>query len=862
MPAEADKAYDPVAVEASWRARWDQDSTNSFTLEELRTAERPFFNLMMFPYPSAEGLHVGNIYAFTGADVFGRFKRMQGHDVFEPIGFDAFGIHSENFALKTGVHPTELIPANVANFRRQLRRIGGMFDWDHTVDTTDPEYYKWTQWLFLQLFKHGLAEQKEAPVNWCPSCMTVLANEQVVVGACERCGTGVEQRFIRQWFFRITQYAERLLHNLKHIDWSDTTLKAQRNWIGRSDGAELHFPVAGTDRAADGGSAGEASRPGSPVDEPHTGNAGDRTDAGSTRITVFTTRPDTVFGATYVVLAPEHPLVDAVTSDGCREAVEAYRARTSAMDLVARKKIEKHKTGVFTGGYCVNPANDELVPIWIADYVLMGYGTGAIMAVPGHDERDFDFATTYDLPIPRVIAAPGEDADTPLAIAYEYPTGTLVNSGRYNGLDVDAAKRAIVADLAVRGFAEAKVTYRLHDWCISRQRYWGPPIPIIHCDRCGPVPVPEEDLPVVLPHVEDFRPDATGVSPLSRVREWYEVPCPSCGAGATRETDVSDTFLDSAWYFLRYPSTDFPDRPFDPEITRRWLPVDCYIGGNEHAVLHLLYSRFVVMALHDMGLLGFEEPYDQFRAHGLIIREGAKMSKSKGNVIIPDPIIERYGADTFRLYLMFLGPFVEGGDYQDQGISGPHGFLHRLWESVVAGEREADGGNAVDPAVEQKLHQTIARVTEQVGSLRYNTAIAAMMEFLNAARAGGRTPARAEIEPLVCLVAPFAPHIAEELWRRLGHEGSVFDGANWPAFDPAKAAERVARVAVQVNGRVRGTVSAPAGADTEAVVALARCEPNVARHLEGKEVRRTIHVPDRLLNFVVAEAAAVGGASG
>ena len=844
MPTESDKAYDPVAVEAAWRARWDRERTNSFTLEELLSAERPFFNLMMFPYPSAEGLHVGNIYAFTGADVFGRFKRMQGHDVFEPIGFDAFGIHSENFALKTGVHPTELIPANVANFRRQLRRIGGMFDWDHTVDTTDPGYYKWTQWLFLQLFRHGLAEQKEAPVNWCPSCMTVLANEQVIVGACERCGEGVEQRFIRQWFFRITRYAERLLHNLKHIDWSDTTLKAQRNWIGRSEGAELHFPIAEPNRTP--GRRDTAGEPG----------------AETARVTVFTTRPDTVFGATYVVLAPEHPLVDAVTSDACREEVEAYRARTRAMDLVARKKVEKHKTGVFTGGYCVNPANGEHVPVWIADYVLMGYGTGAIMAVPGHDERDFDFAHAFGLPVVRVIAAPGEDASTPLDIAYEYPTGTLVNSGRYDGLDVDAAKRAIVGDLEAGGFAEAKVTFRLHDWCISRQRYWGPPIPIIHCDACGPVPVPEEDLPVLLPHVDDFRPDASGVSPLSRIREWYEVPCPSCGGDATRETDVSDTFLDSAWYFLRYPSTDFPDRPFDPEITRRWLPVDCYIGGNEHAVLHLLYSRFVVMALHDMGLLHFEEPYDRFRAHGLIVREGAKMSKSKGNVIIPDPIIERYGADTFRVYLMFLGPFVEGGDYQDQGISGPHGFLHRLWESVMAGRHDGDAGTGPDPAVQQKLHQTIARVTEQVGGLRYNTAIAAMMEYLNAARAGGRKPARAEVEPLVCLVAPFAPHIAEELWRRLGHEESIFDGANWPEFDPVRAAERVARVAVQVNGRVRGTVSAPVGADREAVAALARREPNVARHLEGMEVRRIIHVPDRLLNFVIGEAVAVGSGSG
>ena len=829
MAKHADRTYDPVAIEREWQARWDRDGTNSFTLDELRTAERPFFNLMMFPYPSAEGLHVGNIYAFAGADVHGRFKRMQGYDVFEPIGFDAFGIHSENFALKAGVHPMDLIPGNVANFTRQLRRMGGMFDWAHTVDTTDAEYYKWTQWLFLQLFKHGLAEQKEAPVNWCPSDMTVLANEQVIVGACERCGTPVEQRFIRQWFMKITEYAGRLLDNLPHIDWSDTTRKAQRAWIRRSRGARIRFPVV------TGAGAGE--------------DGADRIE-----IPVFTTRPDTVFGATYMVLAPEHPMVDTVTTDARRAEVEAYCARTRAMDLVARQKVEKNKTGVFTGGYCINPATRESMPVWIADYVLMGYGTGAIMAVPGHDERDFDFATTYDLPIVRVVADEGEDADTPLAIAYEYPRGSLVNSGRYDGMSPSEAKSAIVDDLAAEGLAEAQVNYRLHDWCISRQRYWGPPIPIIHCDDCGPVPVPEEDLPVVLPRVDDFRPDDTGISPLARVRDWYEVPCPSCGRDATRETDVSDTFLDSAWYFLRYPSTDFDDRPFDDDITRRWLPVDTYIGGNEHAVLHLLYARFVTMALSDIGVLDFEEPFTQFRAHGLIIREGAKMSKSKGNVIVPDPIIEQYGADTFRVYLMFLGPFMAGGDYQDRGISGPHGFLHRLWESVVPQDGELPD-RTIDPDVERKLHRTIKRVTEQIADLRYNTAIAAMMEYLNAVRAGGRTPGRAEIEPLVRLIAPFAPHMAEELWERLGHEGSIFDGANWPAFDAAKAVEEEVRVAVQVNGKVRGTVSVPAGADRDAVTALAREEDNVARHLEGMEVRRVVHVPDRLLNFVVAREA-------
>jgi len=855
MSNSAPRAYDPAALEEKWQCQWDQDGTNTFALHELQSAERPFFNLMMFPYPSAEGLHVGNIYAFTGADVHGRFKRMQGYDVFEPIGFDAFGIHSENFALKTGVHPMELIPRNVANFRRQLRRMGGMFDWKHTVDTTDPRYYKWTQWLFVQLFKKGLVEQKEAPVNWCPSCKTVLANEQVVAGACERCATPVEQRRIRQWFFKITDYAERLLKNLEHIDWSSSTLKAQGNWIGRSEGAELRFPAATVRQGSGQGNSQEG---------PEARNL-DREGGPDAFVSVFTTRPDTVFGSTYVVLAPEHPMVDAITAESHRETVHDYRSRTKAMDLVARQKTDKDKTGVFTGGYCVNPATGRRVPVWVADYVLMGYGTGAIMAVPGHDQRDFEFASAFGLPIVPVVLPPGSPGsasesapsapDEPPARAYEAHVGTLVNSGRYNGMAVPDAKRAIVEDLAARGLAEAKVNYRLHDWCISRQRYWGPPIPIIHCEACGAVSVPEDQLPVELPYAEDFRPDESGISPLARVRDWYEVPCPECGGAAARETDVSDTFLDSSWYFLRYPSTDFSDRPFDEEITRRWLPVDMYIGGNEHAVLHLLYSRFVVMALHDMGWLEFEEPYDRFRAHGLIIREGAKMSKSKGNVIIPDAIIERYGADTFRLYLMFLGPFMEGGDYQDQGISGPYGFLHRLWESVVPPTGTLPN-ELPDPAAERKLHQTIKRVTDQIASLRYNTAIAAMMEYLNVVRAGGRTPRRSEVEPLVRLVAPFAPHIAEELWRRLGREGSIFEGANWPEYDPAKASEDHIRIAVQVNGRVRATVSAPPGTEEAAVAALARAEKNVARHLDGLEVRKIVHVPDRLLNFVAASGKA------
>ena len=827
MDNEDPKDYSPSAVERKWQQRWEERGTNRFTREQLRRAEAPFYNLMMFPYPSAEGLHVGNIYAFTGADVHGRFRRLRGEQVFEPIGFDAFGIHSENFALKQGVHPMDLIPANIKNFTRQLKRIGGMFDWAHVADTTDPAYYRWTQWIFIQLFKAGLAECKEAPVNWCPSCKTVLANEQVIAGACERCETPVEQRRIAQWFFRITDFAQRLLDNLEWLDWSETTRKAQQNWIGRSEGAELRFPLQ--------------PRGGERVPRP--AEAGRDWDI----IRVFTTRPDTVFGATYMVLAPEHPLVDELTMPEHRAAVDEYRDRSAAKDLVARKIETKEKTGVFTGACCINPATDEPIPVWIADYVLLEYGTGAIMAVPGHDQRDFDFAFAFGLPIRRVVAGPEEGPDTPLAEAWEGP-GTLVHSGEFDGLHVLEGKRRIVDWLATHGLAEWRINYRLHDWCISRQRYWGPPIPIVHCEQCGAVPVPEDQLPVVLPRVENFKPDDTGVSPLARDESWHRTSCPSCGGEARRETDVSDTFLDSGWYFLRYPSTDFDDRPFDPEITAKWLPIDTYIGGNEHAVLHLMYSRFLNMVLHDLGHLGFEEPFTKFRAHGLIIREGAKMSKSKGNVIVPDPIIEENGADTFRLYLMFIGPFEEGGDYRDEGIQGPYGFLHRLWDSVVFRE----DGAAPDPEVERKLHRTIEQVTEQLAELQYNTAIAALMEYLNAVRAGGRKAARAEVEPLIVMIAPFCPHVAEELWEQLGHAESIFEGANWPTWDEAKARADWVPIAVQVNGKLRGTVTADRGAPREAVEELARSDENVARYLDGAEVRRVVYVPERLVNFVVS----------
>jgi leucyl-tRNA synthetase len=820
--------YDPAAIERKWQAHWQSHGTNT---PDLAGGARPFYALMMFPYPSAEGLHVGNLFAFTGNDIHGRFQRLQGHTVFEPLGYDAFGIHSENFAIKVGVHPSELIPRNIANFRRQLQRAGLMVDWTHELSTTDPRYYKWTQWVFLQLFKQGLAYKKAAAVNWCPFDKTVLANEQVVGGACERCGTMVEQRFLEQWFFRITDYAARLLANLDTLDWSESTKAAQRNWIGKSEGAQVVFPVL--DAMVYGASTATAGLTGETATTPLT-------------VPVFTTRPDTIHGATYLVLAPEHPLVDQITTDAQRGAVDAYVAGAAKQDLVSRKTT-KEKSGVFTGAYATNPATSRPIPVWIADYVLMEYGTGAIMAVPGHDERDHEFARLYDLPIVQVVAS--GDSGVRVDVQAEAFTGTdgchLVNSSHFDGLSVAEAKGAIVDELAAKHAATPVVNFRLHDWCISRQRYWGPPIPIVYCDDCGTVPVPEAQLPVLLPDIEDFRPDDSGVSPLARHEEWYHTPCPQCHKGARRETDVSDTFLDSAWYFLRYPSSDRDDVPFDSALVKKWLPVTSYIGGNEHAVLHLLYSRFVTMVLKDAGHLDFEEPFTRFRAHGMIVREGAKMSKSKGNVVNPDQYIDEWGADAFRTYLMFLGPFEEGGDFRDKGISGVKRFLDRLWKSV----HEARATGEPDPGVRRKLHATIRKVGDDIERLSYNTAIAAMMEYMNAMRSGERTPHIDEVRPLVQLASPFAPHVAEELWSVMGGTTSVFD-AGWPAYDASLLVEDSVTMAVQVQGKTRGTITVSRTATQDDAMAAAMAEPGIAKFITGP-AKRVIFVPGRMLNVIV-----------
>ncbi|MFI5206603.1 MAG: leucine--tRNA ligase [Gemmatimonadales bacterium] len=807
--------YDPQSIEQKWQQRWDERGTNR---TDLAAARRPFYNLMMFPYPSAEGLHVGNVFAFTGADIYGRFCRLRGEDVFQPLGFDAFGIHSENFALRMGVHPAELIPRNIERFRKQLTRVGLMVDWRYELSTTDPAYYKWTQWIFLQLYKAGLAYRKRAAVNWCPKDKTVLANEQVIAGRCERCDTLVEQRLLDQWFFRITGYAGRLLDHLASLDWSQSTRTLQANWIGRSDGAELVFEVPG-----------------------------------GQRIGVFTTRPDTLFGATYLVLAPEHPAVDKVTTAERRHDVNAYRREVAGRDVVSRKVGDKEKSGVFTGAFARNPANGESIPVWIADYVLMEYGTGAIMAVPGHDERDFEFATRFGLPIVRVVAREGQDGRAPLAHAEpEIPGGHLVNSGGFDGMPFEEAKRAITTGLVAKGLAKPVVNYRIHDWCISRQRYWGPPIPIIYCDDCGPQPVPEKDLPVLLPQVADTRPDDSGTSPLARHESWYRVPCPKCGKTGRRETDVSDTFLDSAWYFLRYPSADRTDVPFDAALTKKWLPVHSYIGGNEHAVLHLLYSRFVAMALKDMGHVAFEEPFTKFRAHGTIVKDGAKMSKSRGNVVVPDKYIEQWGADTFRMYLMFLGPYQEGGDFRDSGISGIRRFLDKVWGLVAdltdGGRADGRTGGQDGDALTRLMHRTIQKVTRDTESLDYNTAISAMMEYVNALKAGA--PGIELVEPLVLMLAPYAPHFAEECWERLGHKTSVMD-ADWPAFDAALALEDEVEVVVQVNGKVRGRLKLARGTPEPAALAAATADAAVHKFLDGKAIRKTIFVQDKLVSLVV-----------
>jgi len=814
---------------------------------DLKGAKKPYYNLMMFPYPSAEGLHVGNVYAFTGSDIHGRFRRMQGKDVFEPIGFDSFGIHSENFAIQQGTHPKTQTEKNIKNFRKQLKQMGALFDWDHEVITSEPNYYKWTQWLFLQLYKAGLAYRAKAPVDWCPSCKTVLANEQVINGHCERCETTVVQKELEQWFFRITKYAEKLLKNLNWIDWSERTKIAQKNWIGKSHGAQIYFPIKNS----------------------------------KLKIEVFTTRPDTLFGTTYMVLAPEHPFVDELEDRITNWAeVRKYRTKAKRKNELERVELSKEKTGVELKGIkAINPVNKEELPIFIADYVLMSYGTGAIMAVPAHDERDFEFAKTFKLKITPVISpvdiatgehfrlvgkTPDEDPQKILKEILEGQRcyegrGVLINSAKFTGMDTEKAKWEITK------FAKGKKVTRFHlrDWLISRQRYWGPPIPIIYCKECGIVPVPEKDLPVLLPNIKNFRPTGTSKAPLASVERFVNTKCPQCKKPAKRETDVSDTFLDSAWYFLRYPSVGAKNStlkiknskleiPWNREITRRWLPIDMYIGGQEHAVLHLMYTRFTTMVLNDLGYIDFAEPFIKFRAHGLVIKDGAKMSKSRGNVVNPDEYFTKYGADTVRMYLMFIGPFTEGGDWSDKSIIGIHRFLNRIWNfqfSIFNFQKTTKSKNSKD-TLESLRHRTIKKVTEDMEKLRYNTAIAALMEYFNAMSDVKGQMSGVHTETLLVLLAPFAPHITEELWKNIGQKDSVHNQP-WPTYSTKLAKEAKIRLVLQVNGKVRDIVEVSSGISNKEAEKLALESEKVQKWVKGKKEKKIIVVPGKLVNIVV-----------
>jgi leucyl-tRNA synthetase len=804
------KEYNPHDIEARWQARWAAAGRGTIDLDH---AACPFYNLMEFPYPSGEGLHVGHVFSFGGADTYGRFMRRCGYEVFQPIGYDAFGIHSENYALKVGAHPHDLTPRAIARFRTQLRRLGAAFDWSREVDTTDPRYYRWTQWIFTRLYKAGLAYRAAALVNWCPSCKTVLANEQVVEGCCERCDTPMAQREMTQWFLRITQYAERLL-DFSQVDFAPAVIKRQQAWIGRSAGAEIDFQIADFSL---------------PIDASELQSA----------ITVFTTRPDTIFGATFVVLAPEHPLVAHIIAAGGPQAADVRAYAEQAARRLELERQQSAPTGVFSSWYAINPANGERLPVWVADYVLASYGTGAIMGVPAHDDRDRRFAEAYNLPIGNDRVPPADDQ----RVRFDDQGVQVYTNGQWS----------LVGRRVVR--------YRLRDWLISRQRYWGPPIPIVYCAACGTVPMPDEQLPVLLPPLAEFRPTGAGVSPLATVAEWVNTTCPQCGGPATRETEVSDNFLDSAWYFMRYTTTERDDVAWDVARLARWLPVDMYTGGPEHATMHHLYARFISMALHDLGLSPVAEPFARLRLHGTITRAGRKMSKSRGNVVNPDEYIAHYGADATRMALQFLGPFDEDADFSDRSVVGMARFLLRVWE-LCTDRRHLATDDALlraagDPDVPDVHGQWsviggrfVARVTESLAARRFHTAIAALMEYANWLRGAEALPPAAAAEArytLVSLLAPFAPHIAEELWVRLGGTGSVHD-APWPAAQTQ--AEHMHELAVQVDGRVRARISVAATDDDAAVRAKAVAAAAVQVALAGRPVQRVIVVPGRIVNIV------------
>ena len=817
--SEVDR-YDPATIEPKWRARWEADDLYR-TPDHVEGKENRY-QLTMLPYPSGD-LHVGHWFAMTPSDALARYWRMRGYNVMFPMGFDAFGLPAENAAIKGGLHPQDWTDANVAHMRDQLKAMGAMFDWSREMNSSQPDYYRWTQWWFLKLYEQGLAERKEAPVNWCPTDNTVLANEQVINGRCERCDSLVEPRNLAQWFFKITNYAEELLAN-EDMDWVEHVKLMQRNWIGRSEGAEASFAL-------------ETPAP-----------------DGAEEIRVFTTRPDTLFGVTFMVLAPEHPLVHQITTPEQHAEIDAYVEQARRATEIERQSTEREKTGVFTGAYCINRLNDERVPIWIADYALATYGTGAVMAVPAHDQRDFEFATKFGLPIREVIAPP-DGPSGELSEAYTDP-GVLVNSGDFDGRPNEDAKASITQHMADRGWGGVRIQYRLRDWLISRQRYWGAPIPMVYCESCGIQPVPEDQLPVVLPYDVEFRP--TGESPLAMSQEFVSTTCPNCDEPARRETDTMDTFMCSSWYFMRYCDPGDDGAALSWDAAQTWLPVDEYTGGSEHAVMHLLYARFFYKAARDMGIVPGDEPFTSYFSQGQILGpDGRRMSKSRGNVVPPDDQVARWGADTFRAYLMFLGPWDQGGPYDVDGIVGVSRWLNRLWNVATTEPAVVDAPDSDDArALRRATHQTIARVTADIEDKAFNTMVAALMELTNTlhrAREAGPVDRAAwdeALDVLLLTLAPLCPHVSEELWERRGHDYSIHQQP-WPQSDAALAVEELVEIPVQVNGKVRDHVEVPPDADEATVRAAAEALPRWSEHLGGKRPTRVIYVPGRLLNVVV-----------
>ena len=801
--------YNHKAIEAKWRVKWEEKPVNPKVDENGKEKEK-YYCLDMFPYPSGNGLHVGHWRGYVISDVWSRYKLQQNYYVIHPMGWDAFGLPAENYAIKMGIHPEISTKQNVSNIKRQIQDIAAIYDWDMEVNTTDPNFYKWTQWIFVQMFKNGLAYEKEFPINWCPSCKTGLANEEVVDGKCERCGTTVTKKNLRQWMLRITKYADRLLEDLDKLDWPEKVKKMQTDWIGRSYGAEVDFPVEGRDE----------------------------------KITVYTTRPDTLHGATFMVLAPEHALAKSLATEDHKEEVEQYIFQASMKSNVDRMQ-DKEKTGVFTGTYAINPLNGAKVPIWLSDYVLADYGTGAIMCVPAHDDRDFAFAKKFDLPIIQVIAKDGKEIEN-MAEAYTEASGTMINSGEWNGMESSVLKKEAPDMIEKKGFGRKKVNYKLRDWVFSRQRYWGEPIPIIHCPHCGNVPVPEDQLPLRLPEVESYQPTGTGESPLAAIDEWVNCTCPVCGAAAKRETNTMPQWAGSSWYFLRYMDNKNDQELVSKEKADKYLPVDMYIGGVEHAVLHLLYSRFYTKFLHDIGVVDFDEPFTKLFNQGMINgKNGIKMSKSKGNVVSPDDLVRDYGCDSLRMYELFVGPPELDAEWDDRGIDGVNRFLKRFWKLAM------DNKDRDVKATKEMLkirHRLIYDVTTRLESFSLNTAISAFMEYNNKLieldKKGGID--KETIETFAILLSPFAPHIAEEVWEQYGHTETIFR-AGWPKHDEEAMKDDEVEVAVQINGKTRAVISIAHDISKEDAIAAGK--EAVADKLTGTIVKE-IYVPGRIINIV------------